>query len=53
MNKVTRVMCERRDCKHWVDGECSQNKIEITERTILPDEEIAVCKTYEMAAGVC
>jgi hypothetical protein len=50
---MTKVLCERRDCKHWVDGECSQKKIEIKERTFPPDEEIAVCKTYEMVAGVC
>jgi len=50
---MTRVICERRDCKHWVDGECAQEKIEIKERTIPPNEELAFCKTYEMVAGVC
>ena len=50
---MTEVMCERRDCKYWVDGECSQKRIEVKERTFPPDEEIAVCKTYEMVAGVC
>jgi hypothetical protein len=23
---VTKVLCERIDCKHWVDGECAQMK---------------------------
>jgi hypothetical protein len=50
---VTKVVCERQDCKHWVDGECSQNRIEIKERTIPPDEEIALCQTYEAVSGVC
>jgi len=50
---MTKVICERRDCKHWVDGECSQKKIEIKERTFPPDEEIAVCKTYKMLVGIC
>ncbi|MGB9134068.1 MAG: DUF1540 domain-containing protein [Candidatus Bathyarchaeia archaeon] len=50
---MTKVVCERRDCKHWVDGECSQKKIEIKERTLTPDEELAVCKTYAAVAGVC
>ncbi|UCB61449.1 MAG: hypothetical protein JSW72_05240 [Candidatus Bathyarchaeota archaeon] len=50
---MTKVICERGDCKHCVDGECSQNTIEVKERTFPPEEEIAVCKTYEMVSGVC
>lgn len=50
---MTKVNCERRDCKHWVDNECSQAEIEVKERTVPPDEEIAICKTYKMLAGVC
>jgi len=53
VTRLTKVMCERRDCKNWVDGECSQKIIEIQERTVPPDEEIAICKTYAMVAGVC
>jgi hypothetical protein len=50
---MTKVICERRDCKFWVDGECSKEKIEIEERTVTPNEEVALCRTYEMTAGVC
>lgn len=50
---MTKVVCERRDCKHWVDGVCSQEKIEVKERTVTPTEELAVCKTYVVIAGVC
>ncbi|UCE96339.1 MAG: DUF1540 domain-containing protein [Candidatus Bathyarchaeota archaeon] len=50
---MTEVTCERRDCKHWVDGVCATKKIKIKERTIPPDEEIAYCKTYVMVSGVC
>jgi hypothetical protein len=50
---LTKISCERRDCKHCVDGECSRGKIEIKERTVPPDEEIAVCNTFEIVAGVC
>ncbi|UCH32190.1 MAG: hypothetical protein JSV05_02030 [Candidatus Bathyarchaeota archaeon] len=50
---MTKIICERRDCKYCVDSECSQNKIEIEERTYPPDEEIAVCKTFKVIAGVC
>jgi hypothetical protein len=50
---MTQVMCDRRDCKHWVDGECSKEKIQVIERTVTQDEEIAICSTYEMVAGLC
>ena len=50
---MTKVVCERRDCKHFVDGECSRKQIIVIERTLSSDEEIALCKTYEMIAGVC
>jgi hypothetical protein len=50
---MTKVICERGDCKHWVDGECSKKEIKVTERTIQPEEELAVCNSYEIVAGVC
>lgn len=50
---MAKVVCERRDCKHWVEGECSKEEIEVKERTISPDEELAVCSSYEIVAGVC
>jgi hypothetical protein len=50
---MTKVVCERRDCMHWVDGECSEKKIEVKERTATPTEELAVCMTYTVVAGVC
>lgn len=50
---MTKVICERRDCEHWVEGECSQEKIEIKEKTISPNEEVAFCETYKMVAGAC
>jgi hypothetical protein len=53
MRKMTKVVCDRRDCKHWVDGECSKEEIAVKERTVSADEEIAVCSTYEMVAGLC
>jgi hypothetical protein len=36
-----------------VEGECSKEEIEVKERTISPDEELAVCSSYEIVAGVC
>jgi len=36
-----------------MDGECSKKEIEVKERTISLEEEIAVCTTYELLAGVC
>ena len=50
---VTKVLCERMDCKHWVDGECAKKEIEVKERTIPPDEEVAVCSAYEIVAAFC
>jgi hypothetical protein len=50
---MTKVVCERRDCKHCVDGECSLEIIEVREKTVPPNEELAVCRTYEAVAGVC
>jgi len=50
---VTKVLCERMDCKHWVDGECAKKEIKIKERTIPPEEEIAVCSAYEKVAAFC
>ena len=50
---LTKINCKRRDCKHWIDGECSKKEIEVIERTIPPEEEIAVCKAYEKMVGVC
>jgi hypothetical protein len=50
---VTKVDCDRQDCKHWVDNECSLKKIKIREKTLPSEEEIAICETYEMFAGAC
>jgi hypothetical protein len=50
---VTKVLCERMDCKHWVNGECAKKEIEVKERTIPPDEEVAVCSAYEIVAAFC
>jgi hypothetical protein len=50
---VTKVLCERMDCKHWVDGECAKKEIEVKERTIPPDEEVAVCSAYKIVAAFC
>jgi len=50
---MTKVSCDRQDCKHWVSGECSKEAIEIAERTIPPNEEIAYCKNYEIVKGTC
>ncbi|UCD96499.1 MAG: DUF1540 domain-containing protein [Candidatus Bathyarchaeota archaeon] len=50
---MTKITCERRDCKHWVDDECSLQKIVVKERTISDDEEVAVCSTFEIVTGVC
>ncbi|UCE16040.1 MAG: hypothetical protein JSV12_09375 [Candidatus Bathyarchaeota archaeon] len=50
---MTKVICERRDCKHWIDSECSRKEIEVKEKTVSLEEEIAVCSTYEILAGVC
>jgi hypothetical protein len=50
---VTKVLCERMECKRWVDGECAKKEIEVKERTIPPDEEVAVCSAYETVAAFC
>jgi hypothetical protein len=50
---VTKVLCERMDCKHWVDGECDKKEIEVKERAIPPDEEVAICSAYEIVAAFC
>ena len=49
---LTKVNCGRRDCKHWVDGECSKEEIRVEERTTSA-EELAVCVSYEMVAAFC
>jgi hypothetical protein len=36
-----------------VDGECSKKEIEVKEKTLSSKEELAICSTYEMVAGVC
>jgi hypothetical protein len=41
------------DCKHWVDGECANKEIEIKERTINPNEELAICSNYKIVAAFC
>ena len=50
---MIKVLCERMDCKHWVDGECAKKEIEIKERTIPQEEEIAVCSAYKIVAAFC
>lgn len=50
---MTKVICERRDCQDWVDGECAKEEITVKERTVPPEEEAAVCSTYKVVAGVC
>ena len=50
---LTKVICERMDCKHWVDGECAKKEIEVKERMIPPEEEVAVCNAYEIIAAFC
>jgi hypothetical protein len=49
---LTQIICNRRDCKNWVDGECSKEEIKVEERTT-SEEEFAVCTTYEMVAAFC
>lgn len=49
---MTKIICDRRDCENWVDGECSKEEIKVEERTI-PAEELAVCATYKMVAAFC
>ncbi len=49
---MTKVICERRDCQNWVDGECAKEEITVKEKT-LPLEEAAVCSTYKAVTGVC
>jgi hypothetical protein len=49
---LTKIICDRRDCKNWVDGECSKEEVKVEERTI-SDEELAICATYEMVAAFC
>jgi hypothetical protein len=49
---LTKIVCDRRDCKHWVDGECSMKEVKVEEHTA-SEEELAVCVTYEMVAAFC
>ena len=51
--QMTKVLCERMDCKHYVDGECAKKEIKIKERTIPPKEEVAICSAYEIVAAFC
>jgi len=39
--------------KFTADNYLNEIPIEIEERTITPDEEVALCKTYKMVTGVC
>ncbi|MCK4633339.1 hypothetical protein KAT42_00780 [Candidatus Bathyarchaeota archaeon] len=50
---MTKVIIERRDCKHCVEGEYLQEKIEIKERTIFPKRGSSLLETFEMVAGAC
>jgi hypothetical protein len=52
VKQLTKIICDRRDCKHWVDGECSKEEIKVEERTA-SEEELAVCVTYEIVAAFC
>ena len=49
---MVKVNCDRRDCKNWVDSECSREQIRIEERTTSA-EELAVCVNYDMVAAFC
>ena len=51
MSLLTKIICDRRDCKNWVDGECSKEEVKVEERTI--SDEVAICATYEMVAAFC
>jgi len=50
---VVTFLCERMDCKHWIDGECVNVTIQIKERTISEDQELAVCSNYEIIPAFC
>jgi hypothetical protein len=50
---MTKVLCERMDCKHWIDSECGLEKIKIKERTISADDELAVCSNYKILPAYC
>ena len=50
---MTNVLCERMDCKRWWTGNAQKNEIKIKERTIPPEEEVAVCSAYEIVAAFC
>ena len=49
---LTKIVCDRRDCKHWFYGECSTEEVKVEEYTA-SEEELAVWVTYEMAAAFC
>gem|GEM_PF-4943801 len=48
---MTKVIIERRDCKHWVEGQCLQEKIEIKEKTIFPKRGSSLQETFKMVAA--
>ena len=53
MVPMTKVLCERMDCKHWIDGECGLEQIKIKERTISADDELAICSNYKILPAYC
>jgi hypothetical protein len=50
---MTKVLCGRMDCKHWIDGECANEVIQIKEKTISPDVELAICSNYKIIPAFC